>query len=221
MVGYLFFIQNKKPGQTDTKLLGDDHQREQLEQDAATFGKEEYDTFWDYSTRSINVIVLRSKNLASMAHIGGSKRKSETPQLFNYYEGRSKSAWQLDETVDDFLKRLPPVGHDNFSGPWIYIANPWEREESYTGYEQSEYAELIARGKELLQAYEDKIKFSIEKKAARRSGPETADSEELKKDLFKLASKCKLTAGKVSYKGASGLCFCSADFLVDVLRSRR
>lgn len=138
-----------------------------------------------------------------MIQNGGSQSKPESAQLFNHYKGRSESAWQLDETVDNFLKRLPPVGHNNFFGPWIYIANPWEKEESYTGYEQFEYTEFLARGKEVLQAYDDKIRHLVEKNPDMKAGAVTRrlgpDRDQLKKDLFEVASKCKITSGKVSY----------------------
>lgn len=42
--------------------------------------------------------------------------------LFNRLEGL-ESARQLSETVDDFLKRVPPTASPSV-GPWIWIDNP-------------------------------------------------------------------------------------------------
>lgn len=46
-------------------------------------------------------------------------------RLHNPYAGVSY-AWQLQETVDQFLERLPPRTTDkSFATPWIYICNPY------------------------------------------------------------------------------------------------
>ena len=50
-----------------------------------------------------------------------------TSTLYNPYEGRI-SGHQSEETVDEFLQRLPPattrISHDI---PWIFIANPFRK----------------------------------------------------------------------------------------------
>lgn len=48
-----------------------------------------------------------------------------TPQLHNPYAGLSY-AWQLSESVDEFLARLPPQTTDIEVAPWIFICNPWK-----------------------------------------------------------------------------------------------
>ncbi|KAK7992295.1 hypothetical protein PG996_012692 [Apiospora saccharicola] len=49
----------------------------------------------------------------------------DTAQLHNPYSGY-KYAWQLDETVDKFLKRLPPATtNESEVCPWIFICNPY------------------------------------------------------------------------------------------------
>lgn len=46
-------------------------------------------------------------------------------KLHNAYKGRV-SAKQLSETIDDFLRRLPPATTDATPEiPWIYVANPY------------------------------------------------------------------------------------------------
>lgn len=55
------------------------------------------------------------------------------PELYNCYAGRP-NAWQLEESVDTFLSRLPPettvVGEQI---PWILIGNPHRRLDGGTG----------------------------------------------------------------------------------------
>ncbi|KAI5466495.1 hypothetical protein BGZ63DRAFT_132833 [Mariannaea sp. PMI_226] len=49
----------------------------------------------------------------------------DTSHLHNPYAGVSY-AWQLTETVDAFLQRLPPKTTEQINGiPWIYICNPF------------------------------------------------------------------------------------------------
>jgi len=48
--------------------------------------------------------------------------------LYNPYEGQRSSSRQLDETVDEFLQRLPPATTSMSQGiPWIYVANPFRK----------------------------------------------------------------------------------------------
>ncbi|KAI2622667.1 DUF1917-domain-containing protein [Hypomontagnella submonticulosa] len=46
-------------------------------------------------------------------------------RLHNPYAGM-EYAWQLTETIEDFLERLPPATTDEFpGGPWIWVCNPY------------------------------------------------------------------------------------------------
>lgn len=52
-------------------------------------------------------------------------RATKPADLHNPYEG-DRYAWQLDETVDDFLARLPPsTTRVTATDPWIIICNPF------------------------------------------------------------------------------------------------
>ncbi|KAG6006115.1 hypothetical protein E4U54_000227 [Claviceps lovelessii] len=52
-------------------------------------------------------------------------RAIDTAKLHNSYAG-VKYAWQLTETVDDFLHRLPPATTNQTEDlPWIFICNPF------------------------------------------------------------------------------------------------
>ncbi|KAL7932416.1 DUF1917 domain-containing protein [Trichoderma chlorosporum] len=62
-------------------------------------------------------------------HPGRPQRKTdlntETSHLHNPYAG-IPYAWQLTETIDDFLSRLPPATTDQTPDtPWIFICNPY------------------------------------------------------------------------------------------------
>ena len=61
-------------------------------------------------------------------HSGRPKRQalpSDTSHLHNPYAGVSY-AWQLNETVDHFLGRLPPdLTAQDETTPWIFICNPY------------------------------------------------------------------------------------------------
>lgn len=51
--------------------------------------------------------------------------KPDVSHFHNPYAG-VKGAWQLTETVDTFLDRLPPATTDDTEvGPWIFICNPY------------------------------------------------------------------------------------------------
>ena len=51
------------------------------------------------------------------------KPSSPTLELFNPLEGQP-DAWQLGESVDDFIKRLPPFTTSIYTCPWIWAHNP-------------------------------------------------------------------------------------------------
>ena len=51
-------------------------------------------------------------------------RKGDISSLHNPYEG-VPYAWQLTETVDQFLERLPPETTTSDQVPWIFICNPY------------------------------------------------------------------------------------------------
>ncbi|KAI0467281.1 hypothetical protein F4859DRAFT_525920 [Xylaria cf. heliscus] len=57
-------------------------------------------------------------------------RSGNTSQLHNPYAGHTY-AWQLNETVDAFLKRLPPATTEGTLGhSWIWICNPYIKRKS-------------------------------------------------------------------------------------------
>ncbi|KFA45800.1 hypothetical protein S40293_07334 [Stachybotrys chartarum IBT 40293] len=139
---------------------------------------------------------------------------AKTSRLHNPY-ANVPYAWHLTETVDDFLKRLPPATTDvSESVPWIFICNPYiprmKKEDganqSIKGSEDEAPQEdgsklfLVIEGGmerlELTKSFIDglsktgKSKFAIDKETRleRRKAAE---------DILNLAHAAKVRAGKV------------------------
>ncbi|MCJ1362237.1 hypothetical protein MMC16_001339 [Acarospora aff. strigata] len=97
---------------------GDDH-RNHLEGLVSQF---EPSSYW--STQHLTLSSIAASNLAAEAK---DKRAGKTPtaNLYNPYKGLLY-ARQLEETVPEFLERLPPLTTPaSTNGPWIFIANPY------------------------------------------------------------------------------------------------
>jgi hypothetical protein len=61
---------------------------------------------------------------ARLARLGKRPREpSPESVLFNPGQG-SPDAWQLGESVDEFIKRLPPLTTSVITCPWIWVHNP-------------------------------------------------------------------------------------------------
>ncbi|TFB07531.1 hypothetical protein CCMA1212_000049 [Trichoderma ghanense] len=137
----------------------------------------------------------------------------EASGLHNPYAGISY-AWQLTETVDDFLSRLPPATTDQTPEvPWIFICNPWiprvhkregqgqfsrGNEDEAPEEEGSEPAIVAEGGLERLHLVSKFIE------GMQRSGkaPSTVENEIAKErrqatsDILKLAHLVKVRTGK-------------------------
>lgn len=86
-----------------------------------------------------------------------------TATLYNPYEGQ-KCGRQLSETVEEFLKRIPPSTTQTTTDiPWIYIANPFVKRPNIISEakpqglasegppgENSDWAEFVERGESIL-----------------------------------------------------------------------
>ncbi|PQE07933.1 dna polymerase ii large subunit protein [Rutstroemia sp. NJR-2017a WRK4] len=93
----------------------------------------------------------------------------ESTELHNPYAGQP-CAWQLGETIPEFLQRLPPdTTLRSDSIPWIYVANPFRKargaiaanEEAPPG-EGSRWSEFVERATTLLNNLR-RIRHEIEK----------------------------------------------------------
>jgi hypothetical protein len=102
----------------------------------------------------------------------------------NLYEGR-RDAWQLNETVDEFLKRMPPFGN-NGEPEWLWIANPYAKQERPDSTGPPDITVLKQEGQVMLDTYEP----------AKGRG-KTEHLENFKHELLDLASELNVTSGKV------------------------
>ncbi|TGO20274.1 hypothetical protein BPAE_0316g00050 [Botrytis paeoniae] len=95
--------------------------------------------------------------------------------LYNPYAGQA-CAWQLDESIDDFLRRLPPRTTEvTPSTPWIFVTNPFRKapkgiavnDEAPPG-EHSDWARCVTEGNRLLDELIT-IRNAIEKENSKKS----------------------------------------------------
>ena len=74
---------------------------------------------------------------------------TESREAFNIYEDYP-SGRQLSETVETFMKRLPPLTTSIIEyGPWMYIANPY----SPRSHAREDQATFVRKGRELLEEF--------------------------------------------------------------------
>ncbi|KAL8720105.1 MAG: hypothetical protein Q9225_002981 [Loekoesia sp. 1 TL-2023] len=100
---------------SDSSFYGDSDHRARLEEEARNFDPTRY---WSNHPHLLPVIAATSRTKAQASSSSPSK------PLYNPYEGRI-CARQLNESVEDFLKRLPPLTtRVSLECPWIFVANP-------------------------------------------------------------------------------------------------
>ena len=81
----------------------------------------------------------------------------KTQEAFNIYEDYA-SGRQLSETVEAFMKRLPPLSTSIIEyGPWIYVANPYFPR----NHAREDQATFVRKGHELLKDF-TAVKAGIE-----------------------------------------------------------
>ncbi|KAK3346238.1 hypothetical protein B0T25DRAFT_272949 [Lasiosphaeria hispida] len=113
--------------------------------------------------------------------------------LHNRYEG-VPGAWQLSESVDDFLARLPPATTNWQPGlDWIFIANPFIPKETDQAHEA-----FVEGGTERLRIFSS----FIEQSKGSGKSPFVVSREiskarkEVVQDLRELAADCNVLHGK-------------------------
>ncbi|OLN94284.1 UPF0696 protein [Colletotrichum chlorophyti] len=146
---------------------------------------------------------------------GIKKEIPNNPKLHNPY-ARVPYAWQLTETIDEFLTRLPPKttkGDDDL--PWIFICNPYIQrkdraaaqnqlsrgnEDEAPEEEDSHLDTLIEGGTERLQILGDFMEGI--KKTRKAQAVQTREVNQEKRnavqDILRLANACKIRSGKAS-----------------------
>ncbi|KAH7119131.1 hypothetical protein B0J11DRAFT_440288 [Dendryphion nanum] len=119
--------------------------------------------------------------------------------LHNIYQGRPDS-WQLEESVNDFIRRLPPHTSKLADvGPWIWVANPHREGHDKSG-QQRIHDVLIPHGRDILQnAISERNRIRTQN-ASHGMGAVTEllnqQSEQLKQNLADLAGWANVLAGK-------------------------
>jgi hypothetical protein len=88
-----------------------------------------------------------------LARLGKRKRDSQDGmakrvELSNAFEG-NPHAWQLGESADDFIKRVPPATTSALTCSWIWVSNP--RRNSRDESAGPRIAEFTERGSELMR----------------------------------------------------------------------
>lgn len=136
-----------------------------------------------------------------------------TTKLHNPYAG-VKYAWQLTETLDDFLSRLAPATTDQTEDvPWIFICNPYVSREKndqigefMKGNEDEAPAEdgsqlrlVVQGGMERLELLADlKKKLELSGKSASFIAKELSqEQKQAVADVLGLAHAGKVRTGKV------------------------
>lgn len=122
-------------------------------------------------------------------------------QLHNPMEGL-EAARQLSETIDQFLKRLPPSTSYG-DGAWIWCANPVVGGKGKKAADNhADIDGFTERGEELLEEFEVQRAIvqsenagKVESTITRKLGP---CREKLKEDILKAAIDRRVTSGKVS-----------------------
>ncbi|KAF2495339.1 DUF1917-domain-containing protein [Lophium mytilinum] len=136
----------------DSSFYGDEEDQHRLEN---LSGGLECAHYWEKSSRFLNTIVLKARkqlldNTIAMqksaeampapkqladSNTDADTVAMDTPKILpeaaivfhNRMQGMSE-AWQLGESIDDFVARLPPATtRIDAVGPWIWVMNPYAR----------------------------------------------------------------------------------------------
>lgn len=135
-----------------------------------------------------------------LARLGQRKREpSPHPKLFNPAQGHC-NAWQLDESVDDFVRRLPPLPTSIDTSPWIWVHNPHPDIRAQSTPPCSD--DFSRRGMDLLaqslrnrQDPQAKSLYGLKAVLAKSLNQET---KALQQRITDLAVECGILSGKVS-----------------------
>ncbi|KAL9602974.1 MAG: hypothetical protein Q9219_001499 [cf. Caloplaca sp. 3 TL-2023] len=115
MAGTTFDVDENGYFSSDSSFYGDAEDQARLEDEAQKFDPRQY---WANHPHLLPVIAAASRAKAQAS------ASSPNRPLYNPYEGRTCGR-QLNESVEEFLKRLPPLTtHVSLDCPWIFIANP-------------------------------------------------------------------------------------------------
>ncbi len=102
----------------------------------------------------------------------------------------------LDETVDEFLRRLSPVTVSAGATPWIYIWNPYH---ARTDKDPDEFKVIGNRLLEQLSGIKETIEMKMKGKTkATITKAVNIEKEKMVQKILSTAIECEVTSGKVS-----------------------
>jgi hypothetical protein len=141
------------------------------------------------------------KDLQKAQDTHGSAHEDTKPTLEDTRFEGNLSAWQHNETIQDFLRRLPVDDPKTENvGPWLWVGNPQIKISHREHERQRDEAAFVKGGQQLLNDFlnmKSKIEATNKDKA-----PQTITRymrpyrEQLENDLHQLAVKSHLTTGK-------------------------
>jgi len=154
---------------------------------------------------------------ARASHPGRPLRRAtlakDVTQLHNPY-ANIEYAWQLTETVESFLQRLPPeTTPQNHKTPWIFICNPFipraakvdssttrREDDAEAPEEDGSNVQMLVTGAEerldLLRSFIEKTEETKKTKAAKEKAI-AKERSGATSDILNLAAMQKVRAGKV------------------------
>ncbi|KAL8949863.1 MAG: hypothetical protein Q9222_004056 [Ikaeria aurantiellina] len=145
----------------DSSFYGDDETKAKLEQQALEYDPAPY---WAHHEHLLPVVAAKAKAKAQAQAQASSSPNPAEKSLYNLYEGKPCGR-QLNESVEQFLKRLPPLTTKSSAAyPWIYIANPYATSRPT----DSDQAGFMHDGEQLLEEFgekKDEIETSMAGKA--------------------------------------------------------
>lgn len=133
----------------------------------------------------------------------GPRKRSPSPAkvLFNPSQG-SPDAWQLGESAEDFVRRLPPLSTSVLTCAWIWAHNPHFDVRDKNKVVSHRVEEFRTRGSELLG---HSLQARQQLQGKHLHGPKAAlpkslnsESKALQQRISDLAVECGILSGKVS-----------------------
>jgi hypothetical protein len=143
----------------------------------------------------------RAMEEARLARLGKRKREpSPEPVLFNPGQG-SPDAWQLNESAEDFVRRLPPLTTSIYTCAWIWAHNPHfdvHDKSKFTSHRADEFrscgADLLGQSLQTRQQMQSKGLHGPKAALTRSLNQESKD---LQQRITDLAVECGILSGKV------------------------
>ncbi|KAI9722873.1 MAG: hypothetical protein M1828_004439 [Chrysothrix sp. TS-e1954] len=170
----------------DSSFYGDDDVKERLEQTVEESWNSNATVY--HSVHASETYVLGYKPKAHDEAARPEKKQEE--ELWNPYSHLT-NAWQLGESVEDFLTRLPP-SKSFFREGWIWVANPRRQRQP----KRSDLAGFNEAAKKLFDQYTS-LKDHIATSGYPRTKKAKADRDKLQHEILQvLAVKYDVLCGK-------------------------